>query len=314
LTTTSVLAVTLALLSAAAFAVATVAQQRAAARSSDVDARAAAFVGQLLRRPQWWAGTLGNGLGYALQAGALAFGSLLLVQPLVVVSLLFALPLGARAAHRPLPRGTFLWGGLLVVALGVFVGLSDPSNGAHAMTPHGWLLLCLIAVTLMLVGVVAARSRSGAARTRLLAVIVGLLAGLLAVLTKTVIAIAGAGVVHLLASGQLYALIVVGAAGIYLQQLAFQSGPLHTSLPILSVLEPLSAALLGVVLLHEHVQVSGASAVVLAVVVVVLVVATVCLARDEAVVAEALEEPRLSASATPAAQMTMPGTARTPGA
>lgn len=103
------LAVALALSGALAFAVATVAQQRAAARSSDLEARGRGFVVQLLRRPQWWAGTMGNGAGYVLQALALGFGSLLVVQPIMVTSLLFALPLGASLAHRRLTGSVWMW-------------------------------------------------------------------------------------------------------------------------------------------------------------------------------------------------------------
>jgi hypothetical protein len=51
---------------------------------------------------------------------------------------------------------------------------------------------------------------------------------------------------QLLASGETYALIGVGLGGTYLQQLSFQAGALHTSLPIMTVLEPMIAAILGV--------------------------------------------------------------------
>ena len=40
----------------------------------------------LVRNPMWWAGTGTAVLGYAFQALALSFGSLLLVQPLLVAT------------------------------------------------------------------------------------------------------------------------------------------------------------------------------------------------------------------------------------
>src|SRR3954447_9586118 len=83
----SALAVALALAAAALFAVAAAAQQRSAAAV-----------------PLWWGGTLADGGRYVGQAAALGLGSLLLVQPLLVTSLLFALPLGARWAGRRLGR------------------------------------------------------------------------------------------------------------------------------------------------------------------------------------------------------------------
>src|SRR4029079_13173933 len=47
----------------------------------------------LRRRPPGWAGTAAAVAGYVFQALALAKGSLLLVQPILVSALLFALPL-----------------------------------------------------------------------------------------------------------------------------------------------------------------------------------------------------------------------------
>ena len=63
------LAVGLAASAALAFAVATVTEQRAAAQSSDRDARGRKFLGQLVRNPRWLAAMGGNIFGYGLQAG-----------------------------------------------------------------------------------------------------------------------------------------------------------------------------------------------------------------------------------------------------
>jgi hypothetical protein len=283
-TGTVVLAATLALLAAIAFAVANVAQQRAAARSSDEDARGLAFVRQLLRRPQWWAGTGGNVFGYGLQAVALGVGSLLIVQPILVTSLLFALPLGARLAHRRLPRAVWVWGTVLVVALALFVSFAHPNRGISHASRHGWLIAGPIIVVVVTACLVTAHTRSGATRASLLAIAAGLLEGVLAVLTKGVASTAADGIVAILTSGETYALVVVGLGGVYLQQLAFQAGALQASMPIVVVLEPMSAAVLGLTLLHEHVVASGFGIVVLAAAVVAMTVSTIVLARNAAVV------------------------------
>lgn len=274
----------LALLAALSFAVATVAQQRAAARSSDEDARGLAFLRQLVRRPQWWAGTGGNVFGYGLQAAALGIGSLLVVQPILVTSLLFALPLGARLAHRRLPLTARVWGPVLVVALAVFVGLARPDRGVNRGAASTWALVGLAVLALEAACLLVARARTGPARAALLAVAAGVLEGVLAVLTKTVAATAAHGVVAVLTLPETYALVVVGLAGVYLQQLAFQAGALQASLPIVIVLEPMSAALLGAVLLREQLAASGPVVAGLVGAAGVLAVATVVLARTEAAV------------------------------
>ena len=100
----SALAVALAVLAAALFAVAAAVQQRSAAAVADDRGRGPKLVLTLVRQPLWWVGTLADVGGYAAQAAALGLGSLLLVQPLLVTSLLFALPLGAWLAGRRLRR------------------------------------------------------------------------------------------------------------------------------------------------------------------------------------------------------------------
>ncbi len=272
----------LALLSAAAFAVATVAQQRAASTVSDHDARNGRLIGQLVRDPQWWSGTAGNAAGYVLQAVALAFGSLLVVQPLLVTSLLFALPLGARLAHRRLPASVWLWGLLLAVSLTLFVTLGNPNNGVSEGSHRGWLLVAVVLLPLLAACLVAASRTTTAARASLLAIATGILAGVLAVLTKAVVGLIGNGPVAVVTSWQTYGLIVIGVGGTYLQQLSFQAGALQASLPVITVLEPLVAAVLGVTLLHEQIRASGARFVLLIVAVVAMVVATAALARGRA--------------------------------
>ena len=64
----------------------------------------------VVSRPKWWAGVILAMTGYGLQIAALAFGTLLLVQPLLVMSLMFTLPLAAKIAGRRIspsrrPRG-----------------------------------------------------------------------------------------------------------------------------------------------------------------------------------------------------------------
>lgn len=278
------LSVVLALASALAFAAATVGQQRAAAKSSDADARARRFVGQLLRNPRWIAATLGNAVGYALQAAALGVGSVVVVQPILVTSLLFALPLSARLAHQRLPSNTMVSALVLSVSLSVLVILADGNGGLDRASYQGWLTVTVVAAPLVAGCLIFAHGRSGAVRASLLAIAVGLLGGALAILTKSVVDAGSGGVVHLLGTGETYALVVVGLGGTYLQQLSFQAGALHTSLPIMTVLEPTVAAVLGLTLLHEQLQTGDLRVILLAAAALTMALATVALARVQATV------------------------------
>src|SRR3954469_9980867 len=104
----------------------------------------------LLRRRLWWFGTAAAVAGYVFQALALANGSPLVVQPILVSALLFALPLSARLAHRRVTRGEWAWAVLLTVALAVFVVLARARPGdyeASVSTSALVAVVCTAAVT-----------------------------------------------------------------------------------------------------------------------------------------------------------------------
>ena len=96
------LAAVLALLSALLFAVGSAAQQKEASSVAPSEATGFKLIGRLVRRPFWLLGVGCDGAAYATQAGALAVGSILLVQPILVTTLLFALPISAKMTGRKL--------------------------------------------------------------------------------------------------------------------------------------------------------------------------------------------------------------------
>lgn len=278
----TVLAAGLALLAAALFAVATVAQQRTAATVPDDTARGLGLIRVLVRRPQWWAGVVGDGGGYLAQAAALGFGSLLLVQPLLVTTLLFALPLGAAWAGQRLARADWLWAALLAVSLAVFVVSGHPTEGVDRAPVGEWFPTGVVLAGLFLVCVVAASRARGTARAVLLASATALAYGVAAALTKGVVGQLDEGLVALLTSWETYALVVVSVGGTLLQQSAFQAGDLGASLPTIIVGEPVVAVVIGATVLQEELRADGAEWALIGVLVVAMVAATTALARSSA--------------------------------
>lgn len=256
------------------------------------------MVSTLLRRPLWWAGTAAAVTGYGFQAVALAYGSLLLVAPLLVSALLFALPLSARLAHRRVTRAEWGWAVLLTMALGVFVALArtEPGDYDGAILPA--VLVAVLSLVFVAGCLVVAVRFSDWRRAILLAVGVGVLFGVVAVLTKLVMHILTEGSLsRLLGSPLLYVLIVVAAIATVLQQSAFHAGSLRASVPAMLVLEPVVAVLLGEVLLGEHLAVRTPSAIVLAVAVGAMAAATIALGRDEGAWEDELESAKAGAGA-----------------
>jgi hypothetical protein len=234
----------------------------------------------LVRRPLWWAGNLGDWGAYLAQAAALGFGALLIVQPIIASSLLFALALGARVTRRPLRRADAVAALALAVAVAVFAIVANPSSGRDTATVSRWAPSAVILLVALAGALASAWRTHGASRASGFGAAVGLLYGASAVLTKTVVDHLHAGPVAVLSSWDTYALIVVALAGTFLQQLALASGPLSASLPAMTVLEPLVASALGVTVLHEHLRIGPGGSVVAALAAVTMVAAVWRLARS----------------------------------
>lgn len=269
----------LALLAAALFALASAVEQRSAAAVPDEHARGLDLVRILLRSRLWWSGWLADASGYFVQAAALGLGSLLLVQPLLVTTVLFALPLAARWSGRRLRRSDRAWSAVLVAALGVFVVVGNPTAGADSAGWRAWLPSLTVLTTACAVCFVGAAVRRGTARAVLLAVATGMINGTSAALTKGVVDLLGDGPAAVLGHWSSWLLATTLLLGAFVQQSAYQAGPLEASLPATTVLEPVVAAVLGVVVLGERLQADGVEWVLIAVLVVAMAAATAALAR-----------------------------------
>ena len=265
------------------FAIAAVAQQTAAANVREDQS----LVRELARSPRWWAGLIGDGGGYVLQAVALALGSVLVVQPILVTALVFALPLSARFAHRTVGARNWALAAALCVALAVFLVIGNPTEGDGGAPFSDWalplaVLLAVVAVATAY-GVLGSRRVDPGRRALLLGTAGGLLFGLAAALTQYVTRLLEHGPAHLLTSWQTWALVASGAVGLYLQQRAYQVGPLTASLPAVTVGEPIAAAYIGMTVLDERLRAVGGGLLVTIAAVVVMCVTAVALSRSEAV-------------------------------
>jgi len=313
-----VLAAGLALLSAALFAVAAAAQQRAAAQVPDDRARGLGLIRVLVRRPLWWVGTGGDLGGFAAQAAALGLGSLMLVQPLLVTTLLFALPLSTWWSGRRLSRPDAAWALTLSAALALFVVVAEPTAGVDRATPLQWLPAGVVLGALLLGCLAVAAVRRGTLRAVLLAVATALLYGFTAALTKGVVSLLDDGLLALVTAWETPALAIAAVGGTLLSQSAFQAGGLAASLPIITVGEPIVGVALGAAVLGEQVQVDGVEWLIFPVLVVAMVVATAALAHSAAVDQAARSGAADGAATPPTARGTSSpprsGTARKPSA
>jgi drug/metabolite transporter (DMT)-like permease len=238
---------------------------------------------RLLADRQWWLGSLVSALGFGLQAAALGFGSVLLVQALLVTALLFALPINARSTGRPVTRTQWIWAALLAASVAVIIIVGNPTEGHSRAGLGTWAVVVAVMAPALVLCVVGARAWAGRPRAAvLLGVVSGSLWGVFAVLTKGLVDHLDRGLWAVLEMPELYIWAAVAVAATAWQQSAFRAGSLAASLPAMTVTEPVVASALGMSVLGETLRPSDGGWVVLVAAVVAVVLATATLARSEA--------------------------------
>jgi drug/metabolite transporter (DMT)-like permease len=252
------LVVVAALGGALCYAVASALQRQAtAAEPSHVSLRPRLLL-NLLRRPRWLLGTAGDLAGFGLEFFALSRGPLVVVSPVMVSGLLFALPLGALVDRQQMGRREWRGAVEVVVGLSAFLVVADPASGRRGMSGLTWTVVFLGTLVPSALLVRAAGPR-GPRRAIFLATATGLVYGLTAALTKASGHGLDAGVDHLLTRWEPYALLLTGLSSVLLAQSAFHAGPLASSLPVLAVLEPVSGIVIGTLGFGESLSTAGAA-------------------------------------------------------
>lgn len=232
------------------------------------------------KRPVWLAGICADVAGFGVQAWALAVGSLLLVQPLLVTTLLFALPLAAAFQKRLMTAKEWGWSAVLVLALVAFLFLGQPTQGIDQPTFRAWIAPMLIVIPLVAACVWSAASLPhGTKRSLVLAVAAGVLLGISAPFTKTAMSGFHDGFFNGLKAWELWAMALTAALGTFWQQSSYQAGDVQTSLPAVTVLKPVIAMALGLTIFQEHLRVGGLGDIVLLVSLMAMGVSTVALGR-----------------------------------
>jgi hypothetical protein len=248
-------AVPCAVLAAIAYGASTAVQHSAAHRPSGrADGRGLV---SLLGNPRWLMSIVGDGVGLLLQVVALSTGSVVLIQPILVLAVPVSLPV-ARALGGPKPgRGDYLACSAIIVGLAVFfVIVGDPGSGR----PLGPGAAAIASGLLLVIGAVACaavRTRSAPLRAGTYGGVAGALFGLVGVLLNAASrtwqhdGLAGLG--RPAGWVPLAGVLIVGALALTLTQISFQVGEFAASFPANEAAAPVVAVVLGAGLLHEQV-------------------------------------------------------------
>jgi drug/metabolite transporter (DMT)-like permease len=210
-----------------------------------------------IRRGVWLLGFLFMVVAFLLQAFALHVGRLSVVQPILTAELLFLVfILGTYFGYKITARE---WIGASAIAFGLagFLSFADPGGGERVPTNHDWIVVGLIAISVMAAGVVATRWGPRWWKAAMFGTAAAMSYAFTAALIKSVGDYAANDWVNLLTHWQTYALVTFGLAGLFLTQNAFHAGPLAASQSTLVLVDPLFSILIGIALYGDSLRTSG---------------------------------------------------------
>ena len=234
--------------------------QRKGAKENETAGFDARLLIRLARQPAWLLGIAAMIGGFIFQITALRYGDLAQVQPILAAERLFVFGYLAIAGTRRVTGRDWLAAAAMSAGIGVFLRVAAPSGGRLHAPGSSWLLAGLASLAVVLVALAVAFGlgrRPGAAPARRAAVLgaaTGVSWGFVAAVIKELSAHLGDGIAAIVTNWSLYVLVGAGAATLLLASHALAAGPLAASQPGFTILDPLSASLLGLFLFDEHIQ------------------------------------------------------------
>ncbi|NQX27807.1 DMT family transporter [Microbacteriaceae bacterium VKM Ac-2854] len=211
----------------------------------------------LLTRPSWVVGTAMLGLAIVFQLTSLGFSPLIVVQPLGAVALVITAIVNSRVSKVKLTKSTIRAIALCILGVGTFVILAA-FNAVDKAIDERQLIIILVTLAVVIVIFVFAfitlRKRSQAIFYILGA---GVIYGFVATLAKVVLNRIQNNNFEWLTVVCIVGLLAGTALGGYFVQNAYASGPPDLVVAGLTVVDPLVAVAIGIIVLGEAQYAAG---------------------------------------------------------
>lgn len=207
-----------------------------------------------LRRGVWLLGFGSLLATFVLQAMALRFGQLSVVQPILTLDLLFVIGILSVFFHHRLTWRELAGAGAVVAGLAGFLALAHPAEGRGIPGSKGWWVITAVVVVVAVVLVVATRWGPRWWRAAAFGVAAAMLFAYNASLTKATTTLITQGWGHVFVNWEPYAIAVTGLAGFFLLQNALHAGPIAASRTTLVIVNPLVSIVIGVTVFEEHLR------------------------------------------------------------
>ncbi len=195
---------------------------------------------------------------FVLQASALHFGQLSLVQPVLTLELVFLVAILVAGFHRRVGRREVFGILAIVVGLAAFFASASPAVGTGQPSNTAWVVVSAAVVAGALALVVAGRIGPRWWRAAVLGAGAATLFAYNAALAKTLTYLLGhGGVAHLFATPDPYLIALSGASGLFVLQGSLHSGPVTASRTANVVVNPLVSIVIGLTAFGERIRSGG---------------------------------------------------------
>ena len=242
----------LAILASVFFALAATLWQKATVSLVGVSLRHPKALLRLFTEWIWLLGLGAQAVGVLLQAAALDRGRVSIIQPLLVTSVIWALPLGYFMTGQRITRRLVNGAVVIVVGLAIFASFADPAAGVDDAPLSDWIASILVIGALCASLLLFANRGSLTVRAATLGTLAGVLYGLAATLMKPVVEIFSAdGSAAMLSGWEFWVMASAGLVGFAVQQLSLSTGRLVPSVATVSVANPVISVMLGAFVLQE---------------------------------------------------------------
>ena len=201
----------------------------------------------------WLFGWLALLVGFLLHAIALHVGALSIVQPILVLELVFALVIRRLWFHHHVSGPAWSAAVLTCAGLALFIVVSEAGPGRNTATASEWLSSSIVVGGVALLMMAAARWATPTRKAALYGAATGIVWALEAAFIKSMTdALAEYGFFPMFAHWPVYAVIAGGIFGNVLMQAAVHQGPLHVSSPLMVAADPIVSIVLGFWLFDEQ--------------------------------------------------------------
>jgi drug/metabolite transporter (DMT)-like permease len=246
-------AAVLAILAAVCFALAATLWQKAAIGLTVVSVRRPKSFLILLTQWVWLLGLAAQIVGVVLQGAALDRGRVSIIQPLLVTTVIWALPLGYFVTQQTIGAREVTGAAIIVVGLALFASFGDPAAGVSNAPTSDWIAAILVIGAACAALLLFANRGSLSLRAALLGTVAGLLYGLSATLMKPVVeSLHTDGLGGTMGGWEFWVWAGAGLIGFVFQQLSLSTGRLVPSVAAVSVANPIVSVLLGALILQER--------------------------------------------------------------